>query len=486
MCDAWTSTTLQKFVGVTYHYVSSSLTCESETFCIFELAASHSWHVLTTALALRLEEHFSSDATLVTTVTDNGSNFLKLAKSLYTNLDVAAIEHIGADSWDEPGEVDDPLATYSWRCVAHTLDLVVKNVFRTHAEPALQKIRDIVLLIRQSANKRTILKKVQQSDNVETLIPLLDVKTRWSSTYHMLSRFITLWSSITKFILSGALDGDDIDIPTVHDIEVATAFVTLLKPAAEFVKYLEGQKYVTLALVPFELIEVRNFWQEFSSSDHLVRTLRDALLQEMESYFQHIWTEPNLALAAAALHPLHGHLDFIDGCLRDRVWDYLEALIDDFDGTIGEGITQVQNASGFPLPSYSASSRDTMSSALKKLRQFFESKPFTSHVELCPLSWWQTMKQTAECYHFICLFPLVQILFCIPATSAPSERLFSFSASLMPKLRANMLSSTLEDLFVIGQYARGATEGDDESAEKIVVEVAEQVQKNISSTVLIE
>jgi hypothetical protein len=66
---------------------------------------SHSWNVVTQELAIRIQNMMPPSAVLVATVTDNGANFVKMAKALHTNLSTAAIDGIGEDSWDAPLEV---------------------------------------------------------------------------------------------------------------------------------------------------------------------------------------------------------------------------------------------------------------------------------------------------------------------------------------------------------------------------------------------
>jgi hypothetical protein len=461
--DAWSSSDRRKFVGVTFHRINE-FTLEKHTACVFELASSHSWRLLTTAVALRIEQFLPSEAVLTCITTDNGSNFLKLAASLYTNLDVAAIEQIGPDSWDEPSEVEDPCDSHSWRCVAHKMNLVIRHVIDDNASESIKRVRDVVLAIRSSCVLQQAYKDIVETQGGKVLMPILDVETRWSSTYHMITRFLELWQTIMLMFLSGRFDENhnDIEVPTPSDIEIVTSLKFLLKPAAEFTKFIEGEKYPTLPLVAPQIMMVKNSWEHFRCTNTTTTQYRDLLMEQFNHYFSFIWTIPNLALAASALHPCYGHLDFITSTLRDEVWKYLEELIEDYgsvhnnDGTTGI----LLSPSGNPLPSMNTAGQTASRrrrDALRRLREFMEEKHFTN-IELPSnfdaLKWWKELMASDNTRHsFYPISHLVKILYAIMATSAPTERLFSLSGNIFNKKNTRMNSSTFEDLFFIAHSA---------------------------------
>ena len=102
--DAWTSDAQQKFVGLTAHFLTPDFRMESLCLAVIPLAESHSWINLTEAVAARIMDAVPDHAILTTCVTDNGANFIKMARSLMTNMIVAVTEDEDLDSWDEPLE----------------------------------------------------------------------------------------------------------------------------------------------------------------------------------------------------------------------------------------------------------------------------------------------------------------------------------------------------------------------------------------------
>jgi hypothetical protein len=62
----------------------------------------------------------------------------------------------------------------------------------------------------------------------------------------------------------------------------------------------------------------------------------------------------------------------------------------------------------------------------------------------CPLEWWKMNKD-----RFPILSVLARIYLCIPATSTPSERLFSNAGNVMTVKRTQLSNSTFEHLLFL-------------------------------------
>ena len=83
------------------------------------------------------------------------------------------------------------------RCVVHTLQLAVKDGLKQpHCEKLLTKTRHIISKLR-SPNVLSLLEKRQKR-------PILDIITRWGSTYLMIKRLLELRESIEELSLLSA------------------------------------------------------------------------------------------------------------------------------------------------------------------------------------------------------------------------------------------------------------------------------------------
>ena len=121
-------------------------------------------------------------------------------------------------------------------CANHRLNLAV-NKFLTQYEPLLDKIQ--MLMVKLSLLKRSAaLRKSTQ------LRPVLRNKTRWSSTMHMISRFMEIKDYIPANdteLLPFILDDDEYDrVPTVHKNLIIKSLLRKFckqKPTLPFLTY---------------------------------------------------------------------------------------------------------------------------------------------------------------------------------------------------------------------------------------------------------
>ena len=102
----------------------------------------------------------------------------------------------------------------------------------------------------------------------------------------------------------------------------------------------------------------------------------------------------------------------------------------------------------------------------KSLRMHFEQATFDPHLN--PLEWWG--KQT----FFSPLFPVAKELLAIPATSVPSERVFSCASFLKQASRASMTPSVLEQMVIIRCFSQTKYFSMENIVRKISEMIAEQ------------
>ena len=89
-------------MGLTIHFVNEDYLLESLVLSVIPLAKSHTWVNVTEAVALRIMEATKDSAVLVSCVTDNGANFVKMSRSLMSNMIVAVADDADIDDWEEP------------------------------------------------------------------------------------------------------------------------------------------------------------------------------------------------------------------------------------------------------------------------------------------------------------------------------------------------------------------------------------------------
>ena len=110
-----------------------------------------------------------------------------------------------------------------------------KVVLKQKYMDAIKKVRSLMVLFKRSTKQRDHLR------NYTSLAPVIDVKTRWNSTYYMLKRYLVIVNDIRK----AALDSESIRKRMVDDDDTLRAIkglFAILKPFDEATKYLSESK----------------------------------------------------------------------------------------------------------------------------------------------------------------------------------------------------------------------------------------------------
>ena len=148
------------------------------------------------------------------------------------------------------------------RCAAHTIHLcVTKSLELGEISGLLKLVRATVASFRRSHNLKEALRKAQVTDaedliedsdapekenseyRIRPLKLVIDVVTRWSSTFYMVNRFLKPKEPITAIT-------SDLQMPTLSNMQWKDlkGLSELLKPFRDAVSLLEGEQYVTLSL----------------------------------------------------------------------------------------------------------------------------------------------------------------------------------------------------------------------------------------------
>jgi hypothetical protein len=163
--DCWTSSSMKCFLGVTAHWIDDWTIHE----CVLDFAdisdISHTGANLANILGQIIEKS-GIQRNILAIVADNARN----NDTLFSNLQ-PVIEQI--------------------RCFGHVLNLVVQEAL-AHISETITSLRELVKKIRNSSQLLEKLMRICSSSNIPQVKPLLDVVTRWSSTYIMITRAIEL------------------------------------------------------------------------------------------------------------------------------------------------------------------------------------------------------------------------------------------------------------------------------------------------------
>ena len=178
--DEWTSRATRGYMGVTAHFIDNKLTLQSRLLEIRRITSS------TTAENLASELNDVMDIwqireKVVAIVTDNAPNIVNA--------------------------VEKQLKMRHVPCFAHTLNLVVQKAIdeSQQLEKIREKVREAVAYFHRSVKASLALDKelsaaATENDDGEKLKLVQEVRTRWNSTYKMLSRYSLIHKQVNRVL----------------------------------------------------------------------------------------------------------------------------------------------------------------------------------------------------------------------------------------------------------------------------------------------
>ena len=187
--DGWTCKTTSKdsYLGVTAHTLRSSDSGDTQRLPvgIWEIRDRHTGENLLRVLILLLAHAGIDKDNVIQIVTDNGANVMKMSKLFF-------MERNGG--W--------LLSRSYWGCCAHSLQRSVLILLDdSKVKTMIQTIRSTVQAFRQPGTiAKRQLRRVQDEAKVSPLVLLLDVNTRWNSTYCMLKRYKRIFRFVKQAV----------------------------------------------------------------------------------------------------------------------------------------------------------------------------------------------------------------------------------------------------------------------------------------------
>lgn len=469
--DAWTSCNNNTYITCTAHWICSKtwLLHHMPLGLFKKTGTSQAEDVVRYVMDILLGYDITY-TNLICIVTDTEATMVKAARIFCSNAAQA-------------------LTPISWHgCIDHLLNLVTKLAFKDHmhTEGTMAKARDLVGHFSSSSQAEEILLSKQVAGSAVKCIQ--DVTTRWWSTYSMCERLLRLKPYLNLMEVEGTLDKNLNDDQWI----VIKDTVTVLEPFMCAQRLLEGESYVTISMIPFIIWKVRKGLADavvgVSSSPHVIE-----LATVMNNKFRELWgsgdpgtvatehlTEgprrrpkgiPKLALVASSL--LDPRFKFGPGySINDKnyIWNIVKQMMTNEvvgqDQNLNNGRDSMDaEAEGNQQNEQQRQSYvDAMFVELNDMAMAEEAENEHVHnndnddvmnridAELLlykreqhlplrkadggfnnPLDWWRVKHQ-----QYPILAALALKVLAIPATSAPSERVFSVAGITISKERAKL------------------------------------------------
>ncbi|CAH1114950.1 unnamed protein product [Psylliodes chrysocephalus] len=435
--DCWTSPKTESFMAVTCHFIdnfkmnSVLLSCD-----VFE--ENHT----AVNLAERLKKivaEWGIEKKIILTISDNASN-IKSAIS----------KELG---WKFFG------------CFAHTLNLAVKDALII-AQPIIDKVKTIVSHFKRSNLSMTKLANFQKQSGID--IPkklILDVATRWNSTFFMLERFSELENCIRSTL--GLLDAK---LPHIIPEEwiVIKELCEILKYFEEATRSISGENYISASLVIVLNRGLLNICQalhekEFTQlSKACIKSLENGLRKRLGNV-----EYSNTLAICTFLDPRFKTYTFqhddavenirkiVTNIVTEMVTKTIEKKTENTDTDSTSNFEEKKENSNLSLwkcldeqlAKCKPKSTSSSSRAIMEIQRYLEDDVLDRHKN--PLEWWKENQ-----YNYPFLSQLVQQKCCALATSVPCERLFSKAGNVLNERRTRLSANKLKKILFLNTHAQ--------------------------------
>lgn len=330
---------------------------------------------------------------------------------------------------------------------------------------AIALCKRIVSSFSYSWKKRRELAEVQIQMGLPAHQLITESATRWGSRQQMISRVLEQERALTK-VLSADKKSRHL-VPTWQDIEVLEAVQKALKPLQDFTDALSGEEYVTLSYVrPVLHLFKTSLLAHEEGDTELCKSIKTCIVD----YLNAKYADPDTSdlLDMASLVDPQFRAKYIPGenidALKHRAVLEVESFLAD------RGSRQPDPAVPVPtVPEPADQELPPKAKKKKSLASFFKQSTATTSTTLTqreaieselssylqsasvesdrdPLQWWKEHEDI-----FPALSHLAKKYLCVPATSSPSERVFSCSGNIVTCHRASLKPEAVDRLVFLAQ-----------------------------------
>ncbi|XP_059417293.1 E3 SUMO-protein ligase ZBED1-like [Carassius carassius] len=403
--DLWSSRTTEPYISLTVHFIDKAFKMRSLCLQTAYFPSEHSGENIALGLREALSDWNLNEARLVCFTTDNATNMIKAAE---------------INGWPR------------LQCFGHRLHLAIENAVKgdTRISRALGVCKKLVGHFSHSWKKKEALKKAQRELNLPEHGLITECPTRWGTKQQMMERILEQQRALSQVLC-------------------------------------DNRKYMSISyLLPvLRLLNTQTLAADEDDTE-LTCSIKTKVLGYMEAKYEDPATQTLLNIATF-LDPRFKkdyipkeQLEEISVRIKSEMKEAQPAVA--ISSSVGAAVS---GAEAEPCQSATATSTKRMKKSLGSLLQTSVTSPSESsdhatieaefnsyilipkiHSEQDPLAWWRIHK-----VNFPHLSKLAEKYLCVPATSTPSERLFSTSGNVVTCQRASLKPSKVDMLVFLSK-----------------------------------
>ncbi|CAG8743306.1 15304_t:CDS:2 [Rhizophagus irregularis] len=342
------------------------------------------------------------------------------------------------------------------------LKWILKKVtggFHLELKPEIDKIRNLIVKSRSLSQRRKKFSEISKLNGVDDLLPILDVPTRWNSTYDMVKRALDLKVVFDKIILAN-------EFSDLNSIKLSQSDWTSLENIAAFLRCFAklstemcASTYPTISAVyPMYNLLMGHAEKKMNKdkTPNNIALAANAAWNKLYEYYNKASEETHYI--ATILDPrwkIKYFKDWEDEENGDENMYYKNAKkiftrkFDEYRSIYYPVSGMLNNSSGenedsedslFPVPK-----RFRNNNGHDELNSYFNSTPEPGTINV--LEWWKSHKS-----NYPTLVKMARNYLAIPATSAPVERLFSESGNLITPERNRLRSDIIHAIMCLKSW----------------------------------
>ena len=427
--DIWTSRATQAYLTITCHFITADWKMEGKVLLTQEMHERHtgvhiSERLMNGAKEWKIEEKISA------VVRDNAANM------------VLAMELL--EDWSDQS------------CFGHTLQLAVNAGLDLSIINRLTAVcRKIVGHFRHSVVAMGALRTRQTNMSIPQHNLLQDVSTRWNSTYFMYDRLAEQRWAIYAVI------HDELVTPSSHrhlDLapdqwDLLNQLIVVLKPLQVATTALCKAQNISSSLIHPVVNGLVKCHLKGNSQDLVaVKRFKEIVTAGLLRRFP--FDPENVAILATAVDPRYHHLKFFTTGQQEEVHTILQQKVESLyeeahsKDSESEEPSQPKKKKKVTAMTYllgtecdDSSTTPTWKDEIEK----FQKEPQLHH-DADALSWWKTNEE-----RFPTVAKLARQFLCIPATSVPSERIFSTAGHVINCQRSSLTPENADILIFLNK-----------------------------------